>query len=131
MVATSKSRNETSSSTRYDTRTQNLNLQGLSGDGQVIAGSNNTVLDGGAIKALQDVSKTSVEDASNITLKSLDLSRDVFNGALSTSERATQNALQYVFDASQPETAQQKNLTQAALIGAAILAAAMVMSRSK
>lgn len=127
----SSSSNRTDSRTTYKTDTQNLNLQGLSGSGTTVAGTKNnvTITDGGAIKANADIAKTSVQAASNITIKSLDLTRFTVGEALATSERATRNAMQYVAQTAQPGTTQQKNLTQSAVIAAAIIGGVALVMR--
>lgn len=127
----SKSSSSTSASTSYDTRTNNFNLQGIE-DGLTVAGAGNTVTvtDGGAIKAIENVANKSVERASDISIKSLDLSRFAVGESLAHAERASRSAMQYVFDASQPETAQQKDLTKSAMIAAAIIGGTVLAARA-
>lgn len=123
----SKSSSKSSSTSTNTTKTANLNTQGVEGDALSFAATDATVniTDGGAIEKNAEVTFKALEVSENITNKAF-----AANGAaLKFAEDAGRTALNYVFDASQPEQAQEKNYTKTALVGLGILTAGYVLTK--
>jgi hypothetical protein len=113
--------------------------------------SNNTYLDGGVIRSAFDFSTDTVNRSLNTvtdtTKASLDFSGDTVNNALNTvdnsvnkvldfggsslalAERSTQNALDFAFNISKESGAPGSDMAKYALIGAAVIGAAMVIKK--
>lgn len=118
-MSSSKSKSANASTTTTTTETNNLNFQNAEGNA-VAVGTGNVIntLDGGAINSAFDFGT-----------RALDLNSDIVGEVLTAGSRATQNAMQMVFDSAQPQQAGNKNLTQTAMVAAAVIGATVLIFR--
>jgi hypothetical protein len=136
-MSSSKSKSATSSNTSYTTDTTNLNLQDVR-ESSVAVGTGNTVntMDGGAINKAFDfggralaANEGAMDTAFDFGRRTLELNTDIVGRVLTQGSRATENAMQMIFDSSQPDQAANKNLTQTAMLAAAVIGATVLVAK--
>ena len=129
----SSSSKKSYSTNQNETASTNLNVQGIDGDAQVLSATKSTIniTDGVAIEKNAAITFRALDLSENISNAAFDLSGQAYGKALDFADKAGRNAMQYVFDAAQPETAAEQNYTKTGLIALGLLTAGYVFTRAK